>query len=486
MESVVSYILDHAKRQPDKPAVIAQEQTITYGELSAAVRSVAAWLKALGIGRGDRVVIESAHTLSYIKLCFGIQLSRAVYVPVENGAPADRIAKIAGDIGAKLIIAGVDPACGIRFFGNGEAEKLALLTPPLENPEMPRAEDEFEILYTTGTTGKSKGVVRSNDSTTFYCLSSTEAVGMKEDARLLICTPLNHAGGAHRLDWCFVKGATAVLLNGMTNVKLFFEYLRRYRITATYLPPFAIRLILTLTGDELSQFDGQIDFIYTGSAPYPDPDREKMCRLLPRARLYVAFGGSEFGVATIYNYNTPVKRDNCIGQAVRGARVTFVDDQGAPVQATPEQPGSLCIGGPMLMLRYENEPELTAGVMRDGVLRLTDKGYMDKDGYVYFAGRADDVINIGGLKVAPVEVEDVTLGIDGIADCACTAVVSRSNTAVKLLVRMEQGRTLDQDAIIQYLKERLEPYKLPKIIKQVDSIPRTYNGKIERRKLADL
>ena len=133
------------------------------------------------------------------------------------------------------------------------------------------------------------------------------------------------------------------------------------------------------------------------------------------------------------------------------------------------------------MLGYLNEPELTNSILQNGWIRSNDLGYFDEHGRLFFAGRGDDVINVGGFKVAPTEVESAALRCAGVKDCICIGVQSRMGTALKLLVAMDEIHPFDPKAIAAAMRPHLEPYKVPTIIEQIDEVPRTYNGKINRK-----
>jgi len=147
---------------------------------------------------------------------------------------------------------------------------------------------------------------------------------------------------------------------------------------------------------------------------------------------------------------------------------------------TPE--GMISCQGDTLMSGYIGDPELTATVLRDDTVYMSDYGMLDEEGMLHIGGRESDVINVGGFKVAPTEVEDVVMSIDGVQDCICISAEHRiMGRAVKLLVVMDDGFVLDKKKIARYIAARLEPYKVPQLYEQVDAIARTYNGKLDRK-----
>ena len=152
--------------------------------------------------------------------------------------------------------------------------------------------------------------------------------------------------------------------------------------------------------------------------------------------------------------------------------------------ASNENPGIIAIRSNTVTAGYWNEPEITANTIHDGVIYMTDLGYIDDEGYLFLVGRRDDVINIGGLKVAPTEVEDVALRHKAIAECACVPYEDATyGRVMKMFVAVKEGFDFDIEGITSFLESKLEAYKLPKYIEQLPEIPKTYNGKIDRKKL---
>jgi len=243
-------------------------------------------------------------------------------------------------------------------------------------------------------------------------------------------------------------------------------------------------MLLLLSAKELAKYSGQLHHIHTGSAAFPEADKERLCSLLPNTRLYFAYGSSEAGCVSMFDYSKHRGLISCVGKPNRNANIFIVDDDHKPIQSSKEHQGLIAISGPVVMQGYFNEPELTAGVLQDGVIYTNDMGYIDEEGFVYMLGRRGDVISIGGLKIAPTEVEDVVLRFPGIAECACFAVEDRMGGAVpKLNIVPEKGAEIDVKALREYMSKHLEAFKIPKLIATVDEIPKTANGKINRKVL---
>ena len=301
VKTLPQHILHYACRTPDKVAVIADNSHFTYAQLADRLHAVCAGLRQRGITAGSTVVSVASHSLEYVAVCYGIHLAGAVHVPVENRIPANRLAEIAKAVDAALIISPADPECGIPHT---VAEALFCACGNNSVAADP-ADACAEILYTTGTTGKSKGVMISSASLAHYVAIANPTFGMDENTTFLVCTPLNHAGGLRRLHMSMAAGGTAVLLDGVYNLKKFFSTIETHGVNATYLPPASIRLLLSLAATEFKKLDGKLHFIYTASAPFPSADMETVAAMMTKTRLFQGYGSSETGCVSNYNYNAP-------------------------------------------------------------------------------------------------------------------------------------------------------------------------------------
>ncbi|MBQ9942135.1 MAG: AMP-binding protein, partial [Christensenellaceae bacterium] len=296
MRSIVECIYKHAQNQPDKTAIIAGGESITFGALYSDIKKFRSYLLEQGIEKGDRVIVKASHTISYAVLCYGVHAALAALVPVEKNLPAKGAGEIAKNVGAKMVISDVDPEVeGVKFLDMKEIAPVleAYAQKAGEIDEFPTDDMTADILFTTGTTGKSKGVQLSHLSLMTMSKTSIAGTEMEADNVYLVTVPMNHAGGIRKLHMSMVNGSSIVMLEGLLRLNLFFKYIEDYGVTSIYLPPSAVRMVMQLGGKQLPKYDSQLRFIYTGSAAYPEGDKEKLCSLLPNVRLYNGYGGSE-------------------------------------------------------------------------------------------------------------------------------------------------------------------------------------------------
>ncbi|MBQ7321827.1 MAG: acyl--CoA ligase [Clostridia bacterium] len=478
MRSIVNSIYQHSKAFPKKTALIALDHTVDYETLWRLIAGMAQLLREKGLEKGQRVILEADHTVEFLVMCYGIHLAGGVHVPVEHGAPADRVSDICEEIRPSMVFTGEHP---LDHFG---LSLMDLLNVPVGEIEFPTEDMLQEIMFTTGTTGKSKGVMVTHYGQMNMCESQNAVLNYSIDNVWLIPTPMNHAAGLRKTHMSMVRGSTVLLMNGFTNLKLFFKNIRDYGVTSIYLPPAGVHYILMLASKELAKYDEQLDFLYSSSSALPGGDKERLIALLPHVRKFDAYGGSEVGAVCYIDYNAVTGNTKCVGKANPGVDIFIVDEHYQRMDnATVDNPGIIAIRSNTVTAGYWNEPEMTANTIQNGVIYMTDLGYIE-DGYLYLVGRRDDVINVGGLKIAPTEVEDIAMRHPTVDECVCIPYQDPIyGRVVKMLVKVREGCVLNVEELATYLGEKLEAYKVPKYIEEIEEIPHTFNGKIDRKKL---
>ena len=433
MDSIVQALSIHAKETPDRIAVIADDEQITYGELWKEVQGFAEFLRKQGFEKGSRITVKAAPSIWFAVSCFGIHLSGNVHVPMEKTIGPEGIINIADELSASMIVADTDLSDRIsEKDGKYKYISSALVRETAKENyrdglvfDFPTLDMTCDIMFTTGTTGKSKGVMESHRAVVAVSENVQYGAEIPKDNIYLVPAPINHASAIRKLYVSILTGTTVVLLDGFTDVKKFFNYVEKYKVTSILMPPAAVRMILLLAEKNLAKYSGQLHHIHTGSAAFPEADKDKLCEILPETRLYFAYGSSEAGCVSMYDYSKNRGLISCVGKPNKNANIFIVDENRNPIKSSKENQGLIAISGGMVMQGYYNAPELTAEVLKDGVVYTNDIGYIDDEGFVYMLGRRGDVINIGGLKIAPTEVENVVLRYPDIADCACFAKEDR-------------------------------------------------------------
>ncbi len=483
-----------AARDPDRQAIVARARTVSYGELDRLVDGLAARLHALGVERGDRVAIVLPNGVEAAIAIYGVLRAGAAFSPLNPTIKRDKLAHVLADSGAAAVICDSEREAVVR-----EAMEVAGEIPVVTDLDdtdsgsdgtvRAVSVDLAAVIYTSGSTGDPKGVTLTHGNMTFAADSIIEYLRMEESDRVLCVVPLSFDYGLYQLLMTIRVGATLVLEQGFAFPGRVVQLLEAERITGLPCVPTVFHVLLSLRGLAERELP-DLRFLTNTGAALPTPTIEAIRRTFPNARLYSMYGLTECKRATYLPPDQLDARPGSVGIPIPGTEAWIEDEQGAVLG--PGQVGELMIRGAHVMQGYWNDPELTAGRLRPGrwpwerVLATGDLFRTDEDGYLYFVGRRDDLIKSGGEKVVPREIEDVLHGAPGVHEAAVVGVADRLlGQAVHAHVSPRAGADLDVAALRIYCSERLEDYKVPRHVTVHDELPRTSNGKIDRRALAE-
>ena len=360
---------------------------------------------------------------------------------------------------------------------NGETisyEKLyekMLNRTPLPIPLLGEGWDKPFILKTTGSTGEAKQVIISQEAVIANSENLIEGNGYTSETVFIVAGALDHLGSWSKFFPVLILGGTLIILDNLKDMGAFFQALD-YPSShmATFLVPSNVRILLQFSKEKLASYADKIDFIETGGAPMPHSDMQLLCQTLPRTRLYNTYASTETGIICTYNYNDGRCIPMCVGKPMKHSKVIITEE------------GLIACQGKTLMDGYANMPEQTLEVLYDNTVFTKDKGFIDEEGMLHIQGRTDDIINVGGLKVAPNEVEEVALSLSEVKECICIAVPHPIlGNALKLNIVLNDGCVLNKKEIAQKLRQSLETYKVPLYYESVGNIEKTSNGKLNRK-----
>lgn len=435
MMTLEDYLERNARLYPQKTAVVCGESVCTYETLYNLVLERTEALKGQ-YQAGQIVCLRAFPTIDYLVEYFALHKAGCVAAPLERDMPEATYQEI--------------------------AERLGSYSTP---------EGTADILYTTGTTGQSKGVMISHRTIMADAENLIDGQGFSHELAFVVNGPLNHIGSLSKIYPVIVLGATLIIVDGLKDMNKFFAaFDYPAEKMATFLVPASIRMLIQFSSEQLANVADKMDFIETGAAAIAQADMEKLCELLPKTRLYNTYASTETGIIATYNYNNGKCIAGCLGRPMKHSRLLITEG------------GLIACQGDTLMSGYVGDPERTATILRDETVYTSDIGIIDEEGLLHLKGREDDVINVGGFKVAPTEVEDAAMAFDRLKDCICISTDHPiTGRALKLLVVMNDGEPLNKRQLALHLKERLEPYKVPMLYEQVEKVERTFNGKLDRK-----
>ncbi|HXV02062.1 MAG TPA: AMP-binding protein [Gaiellaceae bacterium] len=445
---------------------------IRSGELHDRAARLAGWLRDEGLEPGDRVVVLMANCPEVPIAYNAIWRAGGVVTPAIFLLPPAELEHIVSDSGASLVLATPELAGnvpdGVRIVTTdelGEADPAEIV---------PRApEDPAALLYTGGTTGRSKGVLLSHENLWFAGKSGHDAGHLPEITRGLLALPLSHAYGLlvtvvglHAEE----RGQTALMR--WFDPALWLELAQEHRTQITAVVPSMLQLLLA---QQLEDYDlSELRYVVSGGAPLPTEVAEELLRRLSQVEIREGYGLTESS-AIVTSTPPGGSRLGSVGQAAPGVEIRIDGD---------DEVGEICVRSSGVMLGYWGQPEATAEAIEDGWLRTGDLGYLDEDGYLYVVDRKKDLIIRGGFNVFPRDVEEAMLEHPAVAGAG---VVGRPDAAhgeeVVAFVELAPGAEATADDLVAYGKKRIGGYKYPREVHLVGSLPLTHVGKVDRKAL---
>ncbi|MCX4338299.1 MAG: AMP-binding protein [Lachnospiraceae bacterium] len=487
METLVKRVLTYGEFRAEKIAVCFKNVTVSYGELKKRIMGMAALLRSMGVKKGHRVMLNAVSKPEYIAGLLAIQYIGAVTVAIDKFAKQENIRDI-----WEMTQSDVFLADGKKLPEEIKTASLKqLYEEAMEEREQiayvePEEGDLCELIFTTGTTGKPKGAMLSYRCVYANMLNTCRGIGMRQDDIVLNPLPLNHSFGMRVLRSTLYLGATVVLQNGFTFAKEIETNIEQHHCTAMVCVPASMEVIYRQMQERFAEIMGKFRYIEFGAGSVSVDMKKKLLTLLPHTQLFNTWGSTETGGTVFLDITNYPNKAASIGKPLEGIEVKAVDADGKEVAARDmDTAGRMLLRGKMRMEGYWNAPELTAETIHDDWLYTNDLIYVDNDGFIFMLGRADDIINVGGEKVSPIEVENIAQEYKGIRECACIGVDDPKGIVgqVPVLFVVTENGMLEEDALLKYLAGRMEKYKFPQEFIQVDELPKNKMLKLDRKAL---
>jgi fatty-acyl-CoA synthase/feruloyl-CoA synthase len=475
-----------ARRHPDREAVVTPALRWSYAELDARVDAAARHLAGLGLAKGDRLALLCGNDPGFIVTLYAALRLGAIFVPVNPRSAPPEVEFILGDCGARVFAFSPALAETARHV-RGEATFV-------ETDELLAAEgdgvaaevdesDDAEILYTSGTTGRPKGVLLDHHRVIWVGVGLSPAVGLREGDRMLHVAPFYHSA---ELNLFLTTGTTlgcTHVVPGVFEPAQTLELLERERIATFFGVPTMYQLLLrepSLSERDLSTW--RIGMF--GAAPMAPAVIERLVAALPSVELYNLCGLTEAGPGGIYlQPRDLLRKPGAGGKAIPNTEARVLDDADSDVPAGGT--GELVLRGETIMKRYWNRPDATAEALRDGWLYTGDVATIDDEGYITLVDRKKDMIITGGMNVYSIEVENALLAHADVLDCAVVSAPHELyGESIVAVVDARPGAELTLEAIREHCGRLLADYKAPHRL-VLAPIPRNPSGKILKYQLRD-
>lgn len=480
--TVEQQLKSHALKAPDRVALIAGDIRVSYGELWKRCTAAAITLRdKLNLSTGDRVILSGAGSPEFVYAYFGVHIAGGIAVPIDPDTNQARLEHIIESTEPKAILG------NLKCRPTGAFPFSEILAEGFEtqqfNGELPAPSAIADILFTTGTTGAPKGVTLSYLNEEAAARQINQFIGNSADDIELLALPLSHSFGLGRMRCVLSAGGTLVLLGSFANIKRFFREMGTHGVTGFGMVPAAWAYIKKFSGRRIAEFSRQLKYVEIGSSFMSTEDKKLLMELLPDTRLCMHYGLTEASRSAFMEFHSAGDALDSAGKASPGVDIRVFDCDGNEAPQGAE--GELCVKGQHVCSGYwcENAERFAADFF-NGYFRTGDCATIDFEGNIRLKSRIKEMINVGGKKVSPMEVEEMINSIPGVKDCACTSIPDPDGVMgelVKAFVVADVSVT--DNVIMDSLRPVLESYKLPAEIERISIIPRTASGKIQRLKL---
>lgn len=479
MISIVEQIFCFGKAHPDKTALLDGRSCHTYGKMLEGIAAARSILKEkYELKKNDRVMIAADRQPEFVSVYFACHLLGVVTLPIAPDINENRYRLIKEKVKPALII-GFDekeaacPCADLKdFVGVSDQADMELLS-------FPDLEDAADIIFTTGTTGEPKGVLLSQKNIAAAAFNINNFIGNTVDDVEMLALPVSHSFGLGRMRCALSNGQTLVMLGSFANVKKFFRFMEEYRVTGFGMVPAGWALLKKLSGMEIAGYKDRLHYIEIGSAPMPMEEKQALAAALPDTRICMHYGLTEASRSAFLEFHEEKERLTTVGKETPGMHIVIKDEGGTDVP--PEEEGEICVKGDAVTNGYLGH--LKEHSFYGDYFRTGDWGSMDAEGYLTLKSRKKELINVGGKKVSPVEVEEVLMTLDFVKDCACAAAPDADGIlgeVVKAFLVTDEPEKVSLEFIDPLIGERLEGYKHPLQYAVVKEIPRTSSGKVQR------
>lgn len=498
---------------PDRDLILYGGKRFTFELINDRANRLANGLKDLGLKKGDVAGFLDVNCNHYVEAYFACAKLGVIFVPLNFRAKASELSYMIANAGASLLFVGekyMDMVTDL-LSETPSVRQCISLGPPKKNytgydaiiessaPDDPMVEIEDDdvtiLMYTAGTTGRPKGVALKHSGFVNYVLNNVDPASPEAEERNLLTVPMYHVAGMQAMLAAVYGGRTLIIMRQF-EVKEWMKAVQQEKATRAMLVPTMLKRIVD--DPDFGNYDlTSLQIITYGAAPMPLPVIKKAIELLPWVRFINAFGQTETASTIAFlgpedhvltgtkdEINKKLKRLTAsIGKPLADVEVKIVDENENILG--PNQVGEILVRGPRVMSGYWKDEQKTAQVItRDGWLRTSDRGYIDEEGYIFLAGRSDDIIIRGGENISPAEVESVLDLHPDIEEAVVIGIPDPEwGQEPRAIVVLKKGSKTTMDDIIEYCRSKLAGFKRPRSVVFVDALPRSAVGKVLRNEL---
>lgn len=516
---VHEYLSLSAEKFPDKTALIYKSLRYSYKQLDELSDLLAVKFLKLGVERHDRIIILGNNSPEIIISLYAVLKTGATFVLLNGTLKAPKLRYIISDCSPKVLLSdynlkdvvenaleNINKKPTIVFFDFNEEKETESFLSYEKLFEEKASSKEFELLekrkslildydlatliYTSGSTGEPKGVMSSHFNMLSAARSIISYIKNTPDDIVIDVLPLSFDYGLYQVIMAFMYSGTIVLENSMLFPIEILKKIQEEKVTGFPIVPTILAMLLKM--ESISNFDlSSLRYISNTGAALPVEHIKSFRKLFPNVQVYSMFGLTECKRIAYLPPEDIDRKPGSVGKAMPNCEVFIIDENGNEVQSNTI--GELVVRGSNVMRGYWNSDELTLKAYRKGWyqqerwLFTGDYFYKDDEGYLYFVGRKDDMIKTKGERVSPKELENILCTLEGVSEAAVIGIPDEIlGQAIKAFIVVKPGFNLDQNDILKFCKNNVENFMIPKYVEFIDSLPKTPNGKIDKKKLKEL
>ncbi len=480
--------------------IVAGKDQLSKAALAENALKTASALASTGVREGDTVAVMLRNCMPYLEIILAARTLGCYYCPINWHFTPDEVAYLLEDSGAGVLITDSVffervrekiPAKVRVFLIDADQSELGYVLwrdshGVFNGPEVaPRG----HMAYTSGTTGKPKGVVRypfpadelqARKATSEALVA--QAYGLRPGVRALLSAPIYHSAPSLYTQMALLKASTFVVTERFDPHEIL-QLIQQHRIETLYMVPIMYVRLLRLSVAERNTYDvSSLKFVVSTGSPCPIEVKRAMIEWFGPI-IYETYASSEAGLVTLIDSSEALERPGSVGRPLPGGTVRILDETGAT--AEPGTVGRIFVRQQAYAdFTYRGNPGARAEIEQQGLIGLGDLGFVDEQGYLYVCDRESDMVISGGVNIYPAEIEQHIFQYPGVTDCVVFGIPDQEyGEQLLALIQTADERPLDQDALRQWLKPRLAGYKIPRDIRVHPNLPRDDSGKIMKRKL---
>jgi long-chain acyl-CoA synthetase len=494
----------NARNTPDATAIVFGDTRFSWAAWNGRINQLAHAFRALGLGRGDKVAVMLHNCHQILEVGQAAVKTGVVTVPLNFRLRAREIQYIVDNSDARVLVVGADLLAEVTPVLNELRGIVAGGLVTVGNPHPPAPFRDYErwiaeqptseptdlappginsMVYTSGTTGRPKGVYRPGGIDPAVILAVVQGFGLQMGNEVhIVPAPLYHSAPALGAMLTIALGGTLVVMDKF-DPEQFLALTARERVTSSFVVPTIVKRILTLPDEVKQRYDrSSLRSLIVGAAPFPLETKKAALDYFGDC-LYEYYGSTDAGLNTILTPAEQHARPASCGKVVGGSDVRILDDDGNPLPTG--EVGNIYITNTLVKaMSYYKDPEKTREAFRGDYMTVGDMGYFDADGYLYIVDRKTDMVISAGVNIYPAEIEEVLHEHPAVLDVAVIGVPNEEwGEELKAVVQLQPGAAASADDLIDFCRSRVADYKRPRSVDFVAEVPRNPSGKLLKREI---